>query len=44
MPRGLNAELTNGSVVVVTWHAPLNVNGILLGYEVTYLGEKEVTR
>ena len=40
MPRDLSAELVNGSSVLVKWQSPLNVNGILLGYQVIYQGEK----
>ena len=40
MPRDLSAELVNGSSVMVKWQHPLNVNGILLGYQVIYQGEK----
>ena len=40
MPRELSAKVVNGSSVVVTWNPPLNVNGILLGYQVTYRGEE----
>ena len=36
MPRELSAEVINGSLVVVKWKPPLNNNGILRGYQVTY--------
>lgn len=40
MPRDLNVEAVNSSSVVVKWNPPLNENGILLGYQVTYQGEE----
>ena len=40
MPSELSAEVVNGSSVVLKWKPPLNENGILLGYQVTYLGEE----
>ena len=39
-PRELSAKVVNGSSVIVTWNPPLNENGILLGYQVTYRGEE----
>ena len=40
MPSKLSAEVVNGSLIVVKWEPPLNENGILLGYQVTYQGEQ----
>ena len=42
MPRDLSAELINGSSVVVKWNPPLNENGVLLNYQVTYQGEEVI--
>ena len=42
VPNGVSAETVNGSFerVIVKWEPPLNENGILLGYQVTYQGEE----
>ena len=40
MPRETNAEVVNGTSILVKWESPLNTNGILLGFQVIYQGEK----
>ena len=40
MPRKTSAEVVNGTFILVKWQSPLNTNGILLGFQVIYHGEK----
>lgn len=40
MPREISAEVVNGTSILVKWQSPLNTNGILLGFQVIYRGEK----
>lgn len=40
MPRETSAEVVNGTSIIVKWQSPLNTNGVLLGFQVIYQGEK----